>query len=466
MTRHGLRITILCSARLASSAYAQGSFSNRARTTPARTIAPTTTVRPDTATVRPATTAVNPAAAAVSPAAATVSPAPPAISVAEQPTVATTAAARQYSRSVNQVQGELISSGQLHAVVSNNSSVVVSSHSADEHAARKGVFYNFVRAKPEVVALPAPLQTAGGAGETATVLRQELTVPGANGEAVRVQAFVRNGTGLSYVGARNRFEGKFTVALGYADGSPQVPLTQEVSIAVTAPGAESLDPEEMRLKDVDVWHGFGVAVRSPADDYEIEVSAGAKDAGNSVKVPIQRPKVNLAPSVSRVTGFGLGTFDVSVAADGIANPAGAVITFKSDGGAFEGGNTITLGADGTGTLKMRSTSSGVATISALSPFDGSSVKVEFLQPWLILALAGAGGALGAVVTGKRRRWLKGALIGIALAVLYYVGLDWVSKQTGFTSLAHAGEAVSFALGFLGSIVGVGWLGAAKKATGS
>src|SRR6185503_14675836 len=104
MTRHGLRITILCSALLASSAYAQGSFSDRARTTPARTIAPTTTVRPDTATVRPATTAVNPAAAAVSPAAATVSPAPPAISVAEQPTVATTAAARQYSRSVNQVQ--------------------------------------------------------------------------------------------------------------------------------------------------------------------------------------------------------------------------------------------------------------------------------------------------------------------------------------------------------------------------
>jgi inner membrane protein involved in colicin E2 resistance len=99
----------------------------------------------------------------------------------------------------------------------------------------------------------------------------------------------------------------------------------------------------------------------------------------------------------------------------------------------------------------------------MSPFDASSVKVEFLQPWLMLVLAAAGGIIGAVVTGKRSRWLRGALIGVALAVLYYVGLDWVSKQTGFTSLAHAGEAVSFALGFLGSIVGVQWIGGGKKA---
>jgi hypothetical protein len=375
---------------------------------------------------------------------------------------ASTTATRWYSRSVQQKQKDLISAGQLHAVVSDNSSVVVSSDNAELHAARNRVFYNFVRAQPEVVALPPALQTTGAAGETATVLRQELTVPATNGDAVRVQAFVRNGTGLSYVGARNRFEGKFKVALAYAEGSPQSPLNQEVSIAVTAPGAESLDPEEMRLKDVDVWHSFGVAIRSPADDYEIVVSAGAKDAGNSVKVPVQRPTVNLAPSVSRVTGFGLGTFDVSVSANGIADPAGAVITFQSDGAAFEGGNTITLGGNGTGTLKMRSTSSGVATISAMAPFSSSSVKVEFLQPWLVLLLAGVGGVIGAVVTGKRQRWLRGALIGIALAVLYYVGLDWVSKQTGFTTLAHAGEGVAFALGFLGSVIGVGWIGGSEK----
>jgi hypothetical protein len=434
MTRQALFISTLCAAVMATSLHAQGTFNQRARVTPA-TVAP-----------KPA---INPAAATVN--------------QAEPPQVSTTAATREYSRSVRQVQKDQISAGQLHAVVNDNSSVVVSSDNAELHAARNRVFYNFVRAKPEVVAIPESLQIAGGAGETATVLRQELTVPGTNGDAVRVQAFVRNGTGLSYVGARNRFEGRFQVALGYADGSPQSPLDREVSIAVTAPGAESLDPEEMQLKDVDVWHSFGVAVRSPADDYQIVVSAGAKDAGNSVKVPIQRPKVNLAPSVSRITGFGLGTFDLSVSANGIADPAGTVITFQSDGAAFEGGNTIRLDANGTGTLKLRSTSSGIATISAMSPFDGSSVKVEFLQPWLMLLLAAAGGIIGAVVTGKRNRWLRGALIGIALAVLYYVGLDWVSKQTGFTSLAHAGEAVSFALGFLGSIVGVKWIGGGKKA---
>jgi hypothetical protein len=420
MTAQNILLVILCAAIPMSPAYAQGAFSDRAHAAPTATVA--------------------------------------------QPTAVERAATREYSRSVQQEQRSLISAGQLHAVVSDNSSVVVSSDNAELHAARNRVFYNFVRAKPEVVAVPEALQSAAGTGETATVLRQELTVPGASGEAVRVQAYVRNGTGLSYVGARNRFEGKFKVALAYAEGSPRSPLTQEVSIAVTAPGAESLDPEEMRLQDVDVWHGFGVAVRSPADDYEIVVSAGAKDAGNSVKVPVQRPRVNLAPSVARVTGFGLGTFDVSVSANGIADPAGAVITFQSDGAAFEGGNTITLGADGTGLLKLRSTSSGVATISAMSPFDASAVKVEFLQPWLMVLLAGVGGVIGAVVTGKRRRWLTGALIGIALAVLYYVGLDWVSRQTGFTTLAHAGEAVAFALGFLGSIVGVAWIGGAERKT--
>ncbi len=456
MARQVLFITILCAAFMATSLHAQGSFNDRAKVVPVTTAPPTTTINP-ASTVNQNKAAAIPTDTIAPPASS------PAATAAEQPRVPASAATRQYSRSIQQAQKDRISSGQLRAVVSDNSSVVVSSDNAESHAARNRVFYNFVRAKPEVVAVPEALQTADAAGETATVLRQELTVPGANGDAVRVQAFVRNGTGLSYVGARNRFEGKFKVALGYADGSPQSPLNQEVTIAVTAPGAESLDPDEMRLNDVDIWHSFEVAVRSPADDYEIVVSAGARDAGNSIKVPVQRPVVNLAPSVSRVAGFGLGTFDVSVSANGIAAPAGTVITFESDGAAFEGGNTITLGGDGTGTLKMRSTSSGIATISAMSPFKGSSVKVEFLQPWLVLVLAGVGGVIGAVVTGKRRRWLFGALIGMSLAVLYYVGLDWVSKRTGFTSLAHAGEAVSFALGFLGSIVGVNWIGGGRKA---
>jgi hypothetical protein len=429
MNRLIAALTLFCGALLANGAHAQDPRTTITRISPARA-----------ATVE----------AAVTPAA-----------VVDKKTVP----ASRYSRSVNQAQKDLIASGQLRAVVSDSSSVVVSSHAADEHALRNGVFLQFVRAKPEVVQLPVALQSDGKPGETATVLRQELTVPGAGGQAVRVSAFVRNSTGLSYVGARNRFEGKFAVALGYADGSPQVPLTEQVSIAVTAPGAESLDPPEMQLKDVDAWHGFGLAVRSPGNDYEIKVSAGAKDAGNSVKVPVLAPKVNLATSVSGVTGFGLGTFDLAVAATGIAEPEGAIITFNSDGAAFENGNTIKLDANGTGTLKMRSTSTGMATISAMAPFESSSVTIKFRQPWLILLLAFAGGVLGALVTGKGKGWgwLRGGGVGVGLAILYYVGIDWLAKLTGFTSLAKAGEFVAVALGFIGSIVDVKWLQAEKSA---
>ena len=56
----------------------------------------------------------------------------------------------------------------------------------------------------------------------------------------------------------------------------------------------------------------------------------------------------------------------------------------------------------------------------------------------------------------------GALTGLAMTVLYYVGLDWVVRATGWTTLASAGEAVAFALGLLGAIVGLGVITAVSK----
>ena len=80
------------------------------------------------------------------------------------------------------------------------------------------------------------------------------------------------------------------------------------------------------------------------------------------------------------------------------------------------------------------------------------------------AAVGKGGAVGGVVTKKARaRWKKtmiiGAVTGVALAIVYYVGLDWIVKATGMNTLASAGEFVAFALGFIGAIVSVKWIGA-------
>jgi hypothetical protein len=96
--------------------------------------------------------------------------------------------------------------------------------------------------------------------------------------------------------------------------------------------------------------------------------------------------------------------------------------------------------------------------------------VVFKNPWLLLVLATVGGLAGATLMRKGRvSWGKvlrnGAITGVVMTILYYVGLDWVVKATGWTTLASAGEFVALGLGFLGVVVGTGVLTAATAAAG-
>ena len=378
----------------------------------------------------------------------------------------------------SRVNRKLLQAGRV-TTVENGKSIVVDDVSLKERAARSAVFYEFARQKPEVVAVPQVLHfatplPAGAHGDpgpaVATLLREDVIVPTAGGDSTRLQTFVHDETGLSYVGARNQFEGRFAVALSPVEGNVAVTLSNPKKMSVRLPGGTLIAPvPELLIAKVDEWTPVSFSVKQPGKSYHVSVSASTSDNGDPIELAVIQPSINLATDQSFVPGYGLGTFIVSVSAPDLAEPAGAQITFQADGGIAESGNVVTLDENGRGTLKMRSVGSGTVVVRALPPFEAASVTVVFKNPWLLLVLAVTGGIVGAVLMRKgRAQWSKvlrvGALTGLAMTVLYYVGLDWVVRATGFTTLASAGEAVAFALGLLGALVGMGVItaGAAKK----
>jgi hypothetical protein len=388
----------------------------------------------------------------------------------ETSTAASPALARQYVHDVERkVNRGLLDTGKVSAI-EDGKRIVVDNTSLPARAARNQVFYEFARAKPTVVAVPQVLQQATGsaAPKVATLLREDVLVPTSAGTSTRVQTFARDETGLTYVGARNRFEGRFAVALSPVEQGAALTLNAPKKISLGLPGGTLLAPvPELVIAKLDDWTPVFFSVNQPAHPYLVSVSASTSDHGDPVPVQVIQPKVNLATDRTFVPGYGLGTFIVSVSATNLQEPKGAQITFQADGGMVETGNVVTLDENGHGTLRMRSIGSGTVNVRALPPFDGASVTVVFKNPWLLLVLAVLGGIVGAVLMRKGRAgWPKvirnGALTGLAMTILYYVGLDWVVKATGWTTLASAGEFVAFALGLLGVLVGVGVITAVAK----
>ena len=388
----------------------------------------------------------------------------------ETSTDASPALARQYVHDVERkVNRGLLDTGKVSAI-EDGKRIVVDNTSLPARAARNQVFYEFARAKPTVVAVPQVLQQATGsaAPKVATLLREDVLVPTSAGTSTRVQTFARDETGLTYVGARNRFEGRFAVALSPVEQGAALTLNAPKKISLGLPGGTLLAPvPELVIAKLDDWTPVFFSVNQPAHPYLVSVSASTSDHGDPVPVQVIQPKVNLATDRTFVPGYGLGTFIVSVSATNLQEPKGAQITFQADGGMVETGNVVTLDENGHGTLRMRSIGSGTVVVRALPPFDTASVTVVFKNPWLLLVLAVLGGIVGAVLMRKGRAgWPKvirnGALTGLAMTILYYVGLDWVVKATGWTTLASAGEFVAFALGLLGVLVGVGVITAVAK----
>jgi hypothetical protein len=367
------------------------------------------------------------------------------------------------------VNRDLLASGKV-AAIEGGKRVVLDETSLLERAAANRPIYLEARTGATSVTVPAVLQQSTGSAEpeVATLLREDVLVPTSAGTSTRLHALVLDQTGLSYVGARNRFEGTFSVALSPVEEGAGVTLNAPKRISLAVPGGNLLDPvPDVVIDTLDDWKPVTIYVSQPTQPYHVRVSASTSDRGDPVEVGVFPPRVNLTTDRKYVPGYGLGTFVVFISATNLIDPKGARISFQADGGMIESGNVVTLDENGSGSLRMRSMGSGTVNVRALPPFDGASVAVVFKNPWLLLVLATVGGLAGATLMRKgSTSWGKvlrnGAITGVVMTILYYVGLDWVVRATGWTTLASAGEFVALGLGFLGVIVGVGVLTAAGK----
>jgi hypothetical protein len=342
--------------------------------------------------------------------------------------------------------------GKVRAVVGQQSLAVDASNLGDV-AGSGATIVEQVRPEAELVVLPSALAAEQPPGAKAMLLSQEVIVPNAAGTGVvRMQAFVRDTSGLVYSTTERAFEGIVLVALSSTKAEDQgTKLDRRVAIAVNAPGAKLIEPLPTESDEVGRWQQVRLVIVTPAEPFVVEVSADPTDTGDRIELPIMRPQATLTPTTPRIVGWGLGKTTILVDAPGHANDS---ITVRTSRGQIA--EPAKLDDAGLGRVELRSAEQGDAQLSVAPPYVAESVIVEFASPLPFLGLALAGGLAGGTL-GRRRRqsWAKalalGALTGLVMAAAYFVGIDWVVRATGWDGLATAGEAVVAVIAVLGVI---------------
>lgn len=228
-------------------------------------------------------------------------------------------------------------------------------------------------------------------------------------------------------------------------------------IDVISDTLRSIAPQSMQFDSSAVFQTVDVIDNAPPDAATVRVLlAGDDETGSEVELPVRRPALQLTLNPQRILGMGLETAQVTVNAVGLREPEGLKISLGTDRGRFQA-PVLTLDAQGLATTTLRSTGIGKASIEASgSPFDVAVSAVAFVLPWSFLIATLLGGLVGAVATrGGRARLVNTSITGIATgliaAVLYAVGINVV----GFEPTAQVGEAVTFAIAALGSVLGPG-----------
>lgn len=355
---------------------------------------------------------------------------------------------------VKEVNTERLALGKVRAIVEHQSLAVDASNLGD--LARSGAtIVEQVRATAELTTLPYGLAAAQPPGTKAMLLSQEVIVPNAAGiGVVRMQAFIRDTSGLVYSTAERAFKGTVLVALWGKNSEPEgTKLGRRVAIMLMAPGAKLIEPLPAESDVLGHWQPVRLVIPMPADPFVVQVSADPEDPGDRVELPVIRPQVTLTPTTPRIVGWGLGKTTILVDAPGHANDS---VTVRTSLGQIA--EPAKLDDAGLGRVELRSAEQGGAQLSVAPPYTSDRVTVLFASPLPFLGLALAGGLAGGAL-GRRRRqpWSKvlalGALTGLVMAAAYFVGVDWVVHATGWNGLATAGEAVVAVIGVLGALVG-------------
>jgi hypothetical protein len=181
----------------------------------------------------------------------------------------------------------------------------------------------------------------------------------------------------------------------------------------------------------------------------------------TTELAASEPRIEVAPSDSSITGWGIGSTKLVITVSGVRSPEGVEVTLDVENGSVDP-NPVTLDAQGRGETTLRSTSAEQATIAAVGPEDvrSPSITVSFEPPWGFLALAGVAGLGGAFLRRKgrqnsRRAIVIGAFSATAVTLAQQVGLtNWVAAISGMERFASSGGALVFVIGALTAVAGV------------
>jgi hypothetical protein len=233
------------------------------------------------------------------------------------------------------------------------------------------------------------------------------------------------------------------------------PLPEPMQLAVTA-AVDKISTTPLVIEQLNDWKTTTLEASDPADSVTVRIAPSFDVNVLELPVPVVRPRLSLTADPPRPQGFGLESVTVGIRVDGLPNPAGRVVMLSASSGNLAL-SKVTLDSNGTATTELRTTGTGVATISATSStmVQAPSAVLTFVWPWAFLVFSVLGGVVGSVgaVLGRNseketKPWLRevarGTVIGFITAAATAAGFN----VTTFHVPAHGGEVVSFAVAAL------------------
>lgn len=190
---------------------------------------------------------------------------------------------------------------------------------------------------------------------------------------------------------------------------------------------------------------------SPGPVVSLNVRSTLHTDGVGVDIPVHLDTLALDASPRSVQGMGLE--EVRLLLGPAPSGAGVAVRLVADQGNLAE-NVVRLSPDGTAETTLRSSWIGTSTITARGvAFAEAQTTIDFVFPWLFLAVALVGGALGGLAAWLQKKqskaaWFRrvgsGAVLGLVAAVLYAVGVNLTPINPPVTT----GQAVVFGMAAL------------------
>ena len=292
--------------------------------------------------------------------------------------------------------------------------------------------------------LPTLISTAD---ETGAQLDLEVVVAVDNGLMLRDDGTVFSGD--IFVGLIDTKQRASTRALG-----------APVNVLFTGP-VLAIDPSEGVLLNHLSQPFARVSLKARSEGDSVVLKARTAFAEVDVPIPVMRPRLILGASPGRVQGYGFEAVEVTVQAEGLANPEGMTVTLDATRGRIEPSRMITLNAQGVASAQLRSEGQGTAVVSATAGVLRAPEPrtVEFVAPVSFLLWAVGGGLLGgfARLLAKKRRLsprastravTAGVLLGLLVALAYTQGV----KLLAVIPTASSGQALVAMIAALTAVI--------------